>query len=308
MFSGSLDRSWIVELPATVKAEQSEKGDRIVKVEASNEAKDKEGDIVLQSALLHPDTVKEFLENGDLDIDHLSKIGHRYGIENPDRFVIGVPIRAYDGGDGKTVVEGRIYKSKVFDVKNNLYDWFWNSLTTDPPMKWRASIFGQPIGVKEAFGGADRFLISEMRWTSLAFTRHPVNDSIEGYATIVKAEDYAMRIAKSYLGKDMDSLGITASDSGASTDVNVGDSSVAASFDNGVSIPSLEELFFIVDKIDHFYMRVDQDYKPLICLPRLVHIKVVAEWIHNLYELPTELSETLSFALYEFSEDWYRSS
>jgi hypothetical protein len=306
MFTGSLDSSWIVELPATVKADTSKTGERIVRVEASNEAKDKEGDIILQSALLHPDTVKDFLEGGDLDIDHLSKIGHRYGIENPDRFVIGVPVRVYDGGKGRTIVEGRIYKSSTFDIKNNLYDWFWNSLTTDPPMKWRASIFGQPIKVKEESGGADRFLISEMNWTSLAFTRHPVNDSIEGYATIVKAEDYAMRIVKSYVRKDMDSLGITASEGGASVDINVGDSGIAASSTDSnfsvFNIPSLEELYCKICAIENLRERMMDNYRALATYPRLVKIKLVAEIIEQFYGFPKDLCETLSFALYEFAK------
>jgi len=199
-----LDTAIAFSLPAIIKAE-SINGRRIVRVEASNEAVDAEGDVIMQKALL--DSAKSFLENGHLDIDHYSEIGHRLGITNPEWYIVGHPVSVEDGGGGRTFVKGELRKAGdgSFDPRRP-YDMLWEQLTSDPPVKWLASIFGYPISSKTddcreggCESGATRYLIKGIRWTSLAFTRRPVNQALTGNATVVSAK----ALIKSYLDAGM---------------------------------------------------------------------------------------------------------
>lgn len=184
----------IITMPALVKASTS--GDkRIVEVEASNESMDSEGDVILQRALL--DSSASFVKSGHLDIDHLSEIGERLGIDNPSGYIIGRPVEVKDLGKGRTGVVGEIRRSKDGKVsaKSNKYDEFWESLQSDPPVQWSASIYGFPISgqIDDCRTGtcdvdATRFLVKGLDWRSLAFTRNPINTAIKGMARIVTAK------------------------------------------------------------------------------------------------------------------------
>jgi hypothetical protein len=188
----------LIDLPCIIKAVPStDDGRRMVEVEASCEVEDSEGDRILQKALLN--AADEFVRGGHLDIDHLSELGHRFGIRNPEAYIIGRPVAVKDIGDGRTSVVGEIMKGPdgKHDPLNNKYDAFWDSLKSNPPVKWRASIYGFPVQGEtvdcrksECDGLASRFLVKAMDWRSLAFTRNPVNDSIKGYAKIVKSNAY----------------------------------------------------------------------------------------------------------------------
>ena len=182
--------SFVIDLPVIIKAMPGD-GKRMVMVEASNQNRDQEGDVVLQSALLNAAT--EFIRCGALDIDHLSEVGARYGISNPSDYIVGVPREVKDIGDGRTAVFRELHQSVPGVVTKA--DELWNGLTRNPPVNWRASIFGYPKG-KDGFHDArvskcpeapeaTRYVVKSMSWRSLAFTRNPINDSIEGSARIV---------------------------------------------------------------------------------------------------------------------------
>ena len=87
-----------IDLPMIVKA-RPDLGERVIEVEASNQAVDSEGDVVLQAALLG--SADAFLRKGHIDIDHISEIGSRYGIRNTGDFVIGKPREVKDLGGGQ---------------------------------------------------------------------------------------------------------------------------------------------------------------------------------------------------------------
>jgi hypothetical protein len=175
-----------IDLPVLIKARTD--GDRrLVEVEASNEEKDSEKDIIKQAALL--DDAASFVSTGHLDIDHYSEIGERLGITNPTDYIVGVPTEVKDLGKGRTGVLGELHKAG-----RRKADELWSSLTAQPPVRWRASIYGFPkAGMVEdcrvSKGGGDtRFIVKGIHWRSLAFTRNPVNDSISGAAHIVTAK------------------------------------------------------------------------------------------------------------------------
>ena len=169
----------------------------MVSVEASSEAVDSEGDVILQKALMG--SKKSFLATGHFDIDHLSELGDRLGIPNPSSYIIGRPTEVNDLGKGRTGVVGEISRSHdgVHDVRKNKYDEFWESMQSNPPVRWRASIYGFPIKgevedcrEKSCDLGAKRFLVKGLDWRSLAFTRNPINTDLKGYAQVVSAKAY----------------------------------------------------------------------------------------------------------------------
>ena len=85
MYDDSAD-ALCIDLPVLIKARTD--GDRrLVEVEASNEEKDSERDIIKQAALL--DDAASFVATGHLDIDHYSEIGERLGITNPTDYIVG---------------------------------------------------------------------------------------------------------------------------------------------------------------------------------------------------------------------------
>ena len=179
----------IIDLGEVVKASSGESGERLVAVEASNEQSDSEGDVILQKALL--DSADSFLKNGHLDIDHISEIGHRMHIQDPHRYIVGYPNSVHDIGEHRTAVKGTIFKNKdgSVDPVKYVYDSFWCSLNTDPPTKWRASIYGnaKDVGTKP---GVKRHVVTSIDWKSLAFTRRPVNQGLKGEASIITAKAY----------------------------------------------------------------------------------------------------------------------
>lgn len=191
------DNAFVADLPAIVKGHESKDGKRLIEVQASSEALDAEGDIIAQSALL--DSAPEFVKSGHLDIDHISELGSRMGIQNTEAYIIGRPVEVKDIGGGKTSVIGEISRSRdgTVDPKNSRADGFWESLHRDPPVKWRASVYGFPKGemvddcrTMTCASGAKRFHIKGMSWRSLALTRNPVNESLTGFAKVLKAKTF----------------------------------------------------------------------------------------------------------------------
>lgn len=195
---------YIVEIPMFIKAHSDASGRRIIRFECSNPKVDGEGDCILQEALLG--SMDSFLK-GNLDLDHISECGSRYGIANPDQYIVGKPTRVFDMGEGRTGVEGELFKG------NPHADRIWDGLQQNPPQPWRASIYGFPIpgGIvdvrhvnlskAENPHGATRYIVSKIHWKSTALTLNPVNNSITGTAQIVKSAafmDSMQEIMKAY--------------------------------------------------------------------------------------------------------------
>lgn len=175
-----------IDIPVLIKA-RSDGTRRLVEVEASNEVEDGEGDVIKQAALL--DSAASFVSTGHLDKDHISEIGERMGIQNPANYIVGVPLEVKDLGKGRTGVLGEMHKAG-----RPVADEIWSGLTANPPVRWRASIYGFPkAGMVEDCritkgDSAKRFIVKGIHWRSLAFTLNPVNDAITGVAHVVTAK------------------------------------------------------------------------------------------------------------------------
>lgn len=193
----------IIDFPAVIKARTENDGRRLVSVQASVESCDLEGDVILQSALLA--SADSFVRHGMCDINHFAEIGHKIGVNNPESYIIGRPTKVWDGGETRTFVECEIMRSAdgVHDPVKHRYDAFWDTLTSEPPVMWRSSIYGFPLpgavedcSTKTCESGAWRYLVKGIDWKSLAFTQTPMNDKLTGYARIVTAKAFIDGYAK----------------------------------------------------------------------------------------------------------------
>lgn len=212
-----IGKAFILEMPVIIKS-STNNGKRIVEVEASSEEVDSEGDVILQKALM--DSAHSFIKTGHLDIDHISEMGDRLGIPNPSSYIIGVPMEVKDIGNGRTSVVGQIFTSSdgTFDPAIRKCDEFWASLQVDPPVRWRASIYGFPVEGKvddcsksQCDHGATRYLVKGIDWRSLAFTRNPVNQSLKGEARIITAKALVSAL-KGYAGMPAGTMMINSKD------------------------------------------------------------------------------------------------
>jgi hypothetical protein len=199
-----LDKAVVARLPVVIKALPQTDVRRIVEIDASCEAVDYDGDVVMQKALL--DSAASFVSTGHLDIDHLSEFATRLGLpEPPSHYIVGRPLDVIAGPNQHTFVRGEISRSidGQVDPLRNRYDELWLSLQREPPVQWFASIYGFPIDVEDcesgkcASTGATRFVIKSIDWRSLAFTRTPKNTALRETSRIVTAKSYLTEILKS---------------------------------------------------------------------------------------------------------------
>lgn len=202
----TLDGAYVAPFSMLVKARPvGSDNRRLVEIQASVEKEDSEGDLILQKALLG--SKDKFIKAGHIDIDHLSELGHQYGIPDPNSWIVGRPLDVWAGPNKETWVLAEINKSfdGSFNPEKSKSDAIWKSLTDTPPTLWRSSVFGYMGGDTEdcrtntCDSGPARFLVKSFDWCSLAFTRSPVNDGIANPARVVMAKSFVaqqMALAK----------------------------------------------------------------------------------------------------------------
>ena len=162
-----------------------EDGQRVIYIEASNEAVDHQGEVVMAKALA--DSADYYLRHGNLDIDHYTLIGPRMGIRESNLYEIGRPLEV-KARDGKTFVKGVIYSGTgpAAEQANN----FWSSLTDiNPPQRWYPSVGGAiPAGGKVVEFDPDtqkrRVMVKATRWTNIGFSKTPVNPAVPTVSTV----------------------------------------------------------------------------------------------------------------------------
>lgn len=161
----------------------TEGGERFVYLEASNEAMDQQGEVVLARAL--EESAAFYLKFGNLDIDHFTQIGAKNGIPNYELYEIGRPVDVRVR-DGKTFVKGQIYAGNgAAAEKANA---FWSSLTDlSPPARWYPSVGGAVLQKAVEIDPATRSrraVIKKVRWSNVAFSKTPVNPDLATVSTV----------------------------------------------------------------------------------------------------------------------------
>lgn len=181
-----------------------EEGQRVIYIEASNEAVDHQGEVVMSKALA--DSADYYLRHGNLDIDHYTLIGPRSGMKDANLYEIGRPLEV-SSRDGKTFVKGCIYSgSGPAAEQANI---FWSSLTDiNPPQRWYPSVGGAiPPGGKvvdfDPVTQKRRVLVKATRWTNIGFSKTPVNPAVPTVSTVPFGA-----LAKSWAAEGIDFLGM----------------------------------------------------------------------------------------------------
>lgn len=160
-----------------------EAGQRLLYMEASNEATDLQGEKVLAKSLA--DSAGHFLRYGNLDLDHRTLMPPRPG-ENPYLWEIGYPVDAKVDDAGRTFVKAVLYAGDGPTAANaNLV---WESLTAlNPPARWYPSVGGQILERVQDINPLTKAsvnLITKVRWTNIGLSRTPVNNQVPPVATI----------------------------------------------------------------------------------------------------------------------------
>lgn len=162
---------------------RTEGGRRFVYLEASNEGLDQQDEVIVAKALR--DSSDYFLKYGNIDIDHVTKIGPKLGIPDYQKFEIGQPVEVRQDG-GTTFVKAEIYSGDgPAAEKANL---FWSSVTDlSPPAKWYPSVGGQALQKSIEIDPAThrrKAIIKQVRWSNIGVSKTPVNQHVGACATI----------------------------------------------------------------------------------------------------------------------------
>lgn len=164
-----------------LKARPSVESDvRILYMEASTPDSDLDGESILQSALR--ESAPYYLERGNVDIDHLTLIGHKIPtIKNPYEWEIGQPVDVKFGGQGSTFLKSRIYQGA------ERADWFWSTIADQkPPTRWFPSVGGHTLSkgiVVDHKTGRKQAVIRKVRWVNTAVSKESVNHHVAGVST-----------------------------------------------------------------------------------------------------------------------------
>ena len=156
----------VLDAAFVFKAMPLEEGDdRFIYLESSRQTEDLQGETILRKALW---TSRDYyISRGNIDIDHVSVLGRRMGVEKWWEYEIGRPtdVRLKDG---VVWVKGYLYKGCT------MADSVWETLNYNPPQVWFASVSGAIL----ARDPTDPSKITEVRWNNTALTREPVNHKI----------------------------------------------------------------------------------------------------------------------------------
>ncbi|HEY0206513.1 MAG TPA: hypothetical protein VGC15_20465 [Acetobacteraceae bacterium] len=180
----SLAHQSLLSFPGFFKAQAVEEaGERFVYLEASNEARDLQGEIVLAKAL--EESAPYYLRYGNLDLDHLTQIGAKQGIKNPYLYEIGRPVDV-QCSRGRTFVKAAIYAGDTPVAEHaNAY---WDSVTKlRPGKRWYPSVGGQVMDKGPAFDPATRttgVVVKTVRWTNIGLSATPVNPAVPEVSTV----------------------------------------------------------------------------------------------------------------------------
>ena len=167
-----------LRLDVTMKATPSEDGGkRFIYIQASDETTDAQGERVLCKAL--QESASTFMRYGSLDIDHIVLMGPRSGVANYMEYEIGRPVDVgFDSG--RTFVKAELYQGDTALARNA--NMVWDSMTRlSPPARWYPSVggaTGQRSVEVDPVTKARVPVIKSVRWTNLALSRTPVNQSV----------------------------------------------------------------------------------------------------------------------------------
>jgi len=178
-----VEKTDYLTFPGLLKAMPAEEGGhRFLYMEASNEARDLQGERVMAEALA--ESAPYYAQFGNVDLDHVTQIGQRQGIPNHYLFEIGRPVDV-KVSRGKTFVKAAIYDGDT-DVAKHANS-FWDSITKLRPQKrWYPSVGGSVLekGTEIGPDGVRSTVVKKVRWTNIGLSLTPVNTTVPTVGTV----------------------------------------------------------------------------------------------------------------------------
>lgn len=150
-----------------------EDGRWIVYLEASNELKDQDGEVVDQAALKK--AADYYLSHGIISWDHKHKQ------TNDPEFIIGEPLDVQFTDEGKTLVKGWLYQQNEKAKK------VWNNIRS------KAKRLGASVGGGILAKAEDH--IRKVIWDEVAITHKPINDGTLGNVQLIPFEAFAKALS-----------------------------------------------------------------------------------------------------------------
>lgn len=175
-----------------------EGGARFIFLEASNEARDFQGETVLAKALA--ESAEYYNRYGNIDLDHITVFGPKAGIVDYAAFEIGRPVQVRVAGRD-TFVKAQIFTGTgpMADNANR----FWQSITQlHPPQRWFPSVGGAVMARdtrRDPKTGSPHTIVTKVRWTNIGMSKTPVNPSVPEVSTVAIGP-----LAKSWTGSGWD--------------------------------------------------------------------------------------------------------
>lgn len=154
---------------------------RYLFLEASNEGRDQQAEVVMAKALA--DSASFYQRYGNLDLDHFTQIGAKLGIPDYPTYEIGRPVEVKQSG-AATFVKCELFRPVAGEALSPMVEkanMVWDSLTKiRPAQRWYPSVGGavlhKSIGVNAS--GERTVLIDKVRWTNIGLSKTPVNQHV----------------------------------------------------------------------------------------------------------------------------------
>jgi hypothetical protein len=170
-------------LPGLLKASPvQEDGERFLYIEASTETPDRQGEVILQKALV--DSQDFYLRHGNIDLQHFTMLGPKQGISNYMEFEIGKPTAVKIDGP-RTFVKAHLYSGDSAMARHA--DMVWDSLTKQSPAaRWYPSVGGSVLSKSIRIDPTTKervAVVDKVRWSNIGLTRTPVNVDVPEVST-----------------------------------------------------------------------------------------------------------------------------
>lgn len=171
-----------------MKATPSTEGARrFLYLEASNEGRDQQAEVVMAKALAESAAFYE--RYGNIDIDHYTQIGAKIGIPDYPTYEIGRPVDVKQRGEA-TFVKCELYAAAAPGVSSPMLakaNMVWDSITKlRPAQRWYPSVGGAVLhkSISLNAAGERTVMIDKVRWINIGLSKTPVNQHVPECAVI----------------------------------------------------------------------------------------------------------------------------
>lgn len=175
------EQVWLSEATYLKATPNTEGDDRFIYFEPSTEDTDSEGDRIRQEALAA--SAQYYLKFGNVDIDHISVIGPKMGMDRAEAklYEVGYPVEVRTSP--RVLVKAAIYRGEGEQCR--MANQLWDSLTKQsPPKRYYPSVAGKTLSKVCDDDGCE---ITRVAWNNTALASQPavpVNRAVKAISVV----------------------------------------------------------------------------------------------------------------------------